>query len=163
MRSAMCTLCRHKLKSKISKKTKRNRRVSLFFGKNISFLANPNKINDLALILKKTLNYVGALLVKLLAIVLQKCVKNKHLNKNFIAFLDDLRENPYYSPRLNHGGMVEWLKAPVLKTGEGLRPPRVRIPIPPPSNFKNREAQAWRFLLFDTYKKTLIHGISVFT
>jgi len=22
-----------------------------------------------------------------------------------------------------NGGMVEWLKAPVLKTGEGLRPP----------------------------------------
>jgi len=32
-------------------------------------------------------------------------------------------EKTYYSPRLNHGGMVEWLKAPVLKTGEGLRPP----------------------------------------
>ena len=32
--------------------------------------------------------------------------------------------------------MVEWLKAPVLKTGEGLRPPRVRIPIPPPYSEK---------------------------
>ena len=34
--------------------------------------------------------------------------------------------------------MVEWLKAPVLKTGEGLRPPRVRIPIPPPLNFDKK-------------------------
>ena len=30
------------------------------------------------------------------------------------------------------GGMVEWFKAPVLKTGVGASPPWVRIPLPPP-------------------------------
>ncbi len=30
------------------------------------------------------------------------------------------------------GGMAEWTMAPVLKTGVGLRPPWVRIPLPPP-------------------------------
>ena len=29
--------------------------------------------------------------------------------------------------------MAEWFNAPVLKTGEGSRPPRVRIPVSPPS------------------------------
>ena len=30
------------------------------------------------------------------------------------------------------GEMVEWFKAPVLKTGVGVPPPRVRIPLSPP-------------------------------
>ena len=30
------------------------------------------------------------------------------------------------------GGMVEWFKAPVLKTGVGASSPWVRIPLPPP-------------------------------
>ena len=30
------------------------------------------------------------------------------------------------------GKMVEWFKAPVLKTGVGAPPPRVRIPLFPP-------------------------------
>ncbi len=30
------------------------------------------------------------------------------------------------------GGLAEWSNAPVLKTGEGVSPPRVRIPEPPP-------------------------------
>ena len=29
--------------------------------------------------------------------------------------------------------MAEWSNAPVLKTDEGESPPRVRIPVPPPS------------------------------
>jgi hypothetical protein len=33
---------------------------------------------------------------------------------------------------LNLGGMAERFKAPALKAGEGLRPPGVRIPVPPP-------------------------------
>lgn len=33
---------------------------------------------------------------------------------------------------LRIGGLAEWLKAPVLKTGMGSRPSRVRIPDPPP-------------------------------
>ena len=33
---------------------------------------------------------------------------------------------------LQSGGMAEWFKAPVLKTGVGSRPPWVRIPLPPP-------------------------------
>ena len=44
--------------------------------------------------------------------------------------------------------MVEWLKAPVLKTGEGLRPPRVRIPIPPPSELKNPLVERLRDFYF---------------
>ena len=32
----------------------------------------------------------------------------------------------------NLGGMAEWLKAPVLKTGVGASSPGVRIPLPPP-------------------------------
>jgi hypothetical protein len=31
------------------------------------------------------------------------------------------------------GGVAEWSNAPVLKTDEGESPPRVRIPVPPPS------------------------------
>ena len=31
------------------------------------------------------------------------------------------------------GEMVEWFKAPVLKTGVGVPPPRVRIPLSPPT------------------------------
>ncbi len=33
---------------------------------------------------------------------------------------------------LTRGGMAERFKAPALKAGEGLRPPGVRIPVPPP-------------------------------
>ena len=32
----------------------------------------------------------------------------------------------------SNGEMAEWLKAPVLKTGDGLSRPRVQIPISPP-------------------------------
>lgn len=34
-------------------------------------------------------------------------------------------------PNISHGGVAEWLKAPVLKTGDRLRGPGVRIPSPP--------------------------------
>src|SRR5579859_2947875 len=38
-----------------------------------------------------------------------------------------------------HGWVVEWLKAPVLKTGEGASSPWVRIPPhPPPLSVDNR-------------------------
>src|SRR5215204_7368603 len=36
------------------------------------------------------------------------------------------------SRRLRSGGVAEWLKAPVLKTGRGESLSRVRIPPPPP-------------------------------
>jgi hypothetical protein len=38
---------------------------------------------------------------------------------------------PYDARR--RGGLAEWSNAPVLKTGEGVSPPRVRIPEPPPT------------------------------
>ncbi len=34
------------------------------------------------------------------------------------------------------GGVVEWFIAPVLKTGEVLKPPWVRIPPPPPNRLE---------------------------
>lgn len=37
-----------------------------------------------------------------------------------------------YIPFVNSGRVAEWLKAPVLKTGEGATPPWVRIPPLPP-------------------------------
>ena len=40
-------------------------------------------------------------------------------------------ELPHRGPAIS-GGMVEWFKAPVLKTGVGASPPWVRIPLPPP-------------------------------
>ena len=37
------------------------------------------------------------------------------------------------------GRVVEWFKAPVLKTGVGATPPRVRIPPLPPFNISFNE------------------------
>ena len=42
------------------------------------------------------------------------------------------RAEPETATKRVPGGVAEWSKAPVLKTGEGLRPPRVRISSPPP-------------------------------
>ena len=44
---------------------------------------------------------------------------------------DGFQEDPFEN-RAEYGRVVEWFKAPVLKTGVGSPPPRVRIsPLPP--------------------------------
>ena len=49
-----------------------------------------------------------------------------------------LTSNPdLYRIRTLRGGLAERLNAPVLKTGKGLPPSRVRIPDPPPLNYIN--------------------------
>src|SRR5208283_2907853 len=40
---------------------------------------------------------------------------------------------------MRHGGVAEWLKAPVLKTGRDESPSWVRIPPPPHPSLRSRE------------------------
>ena len=47
---------------------------------------------------------------------------------DYTAFACHLAINP-----INRGGVAEWLKAPVLKTGRDESPSWVRIPPPPPA------------------------------
>src|SRR5690606_5410526 len=49
-----------------------------------------------------------------------------------------LRSGVCTDTRHQPGGMAEWFKAPVLKTGVGASPPWVRIPLPPPPESEER-------------------------
>ncbi len=58
------------------------------------------------------------------------------------------RENHYdILTLLAYGGVAEWFKAPVLKTGDSARGPWVRIPPPPPIIEKRAVARATALFL----------------
>ena len=61
------------------------------------------------------------------------------------------------------GGVVEWLIAPVLKTGEVLKPSWVRIPPPPPSaqGDERRENGSTFSRVFGLWRRTT-HKVKAF-
>ena len=52
-------------------------------------------------------------------------------SKNYDTIHSVEQGSPQVPANPPQGGMAEWTMAPVLKTGVGLNPPGVRIPLPP--------------------------------